>query len=165
MSVNKYLPHLVVLPEDAADAEIANGFSLHPQINQGAIQVLRYVGGWKVVVEKFIKDHVPKMRQYPNRRFLLLIDFDQEQNRLNFIKQQIPDDVCDRVFVLGAFSNPEQLKRQLGIGFESIGEALSVNCEENTNQLWQHELLQHNQRELDRMIADVKPFLFEYEKR
>lgn len=34
MSVNKYSPHVLVLPEDKANSEIANGFLLHPFIKE-----------------------------------------------------------------------------------------------------------------------------------
>ncbi|NJL41272.1 MAG: hypothetical protein HC899_34565 [Leptolyngbyaceae cyanobacterium SM1_4_3] len=160
MSVNKYLPHILVLPEDEADSDIANGFLLHPQLNARSIQVLPYVGGWKVVVEKFITNFIPTMRQYPNRWFVLLIDFDREEDRLDYIKQQIPDDVKDRVFVLGALSNPEELRSSLEKSLEAIGESLSANCSDNTDGLWGHDLLRHNKTELERMISSVKPFLF-----
>jgi len=86
MSVNKYLPHILVLPEDEADSDIANGFLLHPQLNARSIQVLPYVGGWKVVVEKFITNFIPTMRQHPDRWFVLLIDFDREESRLDYIR-------------------------------------------------------------------------------
>ncbi|MEA5419480.1 hypothetical protein VB712_09600 [Spirulina sp. CCNP1310] len=165
MSSNNYLPHLVILPEDEADAKIAHGFTLNLQINQRAIQVLPYAGGWKVVVGKFIKDHATKMRQYLERRFLLLIDFDKQlQNRLPYIQNQIPENVRDRVFILGVFSKPEKLGSALGKKLESIGEEIADNCEQNSNQFWQHDLLKHNQAELERMIADVKPFLFAHGK-
>lgn len=160
MSVNKYLPHILVLPEDEADSDIANGFLLHPQLDERAIQVLPYVGGWKVVVEKFTTNFIPTMRQYPSRWFVLLIDFDGEEGRLNHIKQQIPDDVKDRVFVLGVLSNPEELRSSLGKNFEAIGESLSADCSDNTDGLWGHDLLRHNKTELERMISSVKPFLF-----
>jgi hypothetical protein len=160
MSVNKYLPHILVLPEDEADSDIANGFLLHPQLNVRSIQVLPYVGGWKVVVEKFTANFIPTMRQYPNRWFVLLIDFDREESRLDYIKQQIPNDVKNRVFVLGALSNPEELRSSLGKSLEAIGESLSANCSDNTDGLWGHDLLKHNKTELERMISSVKPFLF-----
>jgi hypothetical protein len=160
MSVNKYLPHILVLPEDEADSDIVNGFLLHPQLNAQSIQVLPYVGGWRVVIEKFIINFIPTMRQYPNRWFVLLIDFDRQEDRLDYIKQRIPNDVKDRVFVLGTLSNPEELRSSLGKSLEAIGESLSANCSDNTDGLWGHELLKHNETELKRMISSVKPFLF-----
>lgn len=160
MSVNKYLPHLLILPEDKADSGIANGFSLYPQLNERSIQILPYVGGWEVVVEKFTKDYMPTIRQYPNRCFVLLIDFDREEGRLDYVKQQIPDDVKDRVFVLGVLSSPEKLRSSIGKSLESIGESLSANSSDNTDELWGHDLLRHNKTELECMISSVKPFLF-----
>ena len=35
MSVNVYKPHVLVLPEDDADRQIANGFLLDPSLNWG----------------------------------------------------------------------------------------------------------------------------------
>lgn len=160
MSVNKYLPHILVLPEDEADSDIANGFLLNPQLNERSIQVLPYAGGWKVVIERFTKDFAPTMRQYPGRFFVLLIDFDEEESRFDYVKQQIPDDLIDRVFILGILSTPEKLKKSLGKNLEAIGEALSANCSDNTDELWKHDLLKHNQNELERIVSSVKPFLF-----
>lgn len=31
---------------------------------------------------------------------------------------------------------------------------------DNTNELWGHDLLKHNKKELERMVLAVKPFLF-----
>jgi hypothetical protein len=49
------------------------------------------------------------MRQYPQRNILLIIDFDECEDRLNFVESYIPDDIKNRVFVLGVQSNPESL--------------------------------------------------------
>jgi len=93
---------------------------------------------------------------------VLLIDFDnQYKTRFPYFKNNIPVDLQCRVFVLDVWSEPEQLKRALGcVGFEKIGEALAMDCYENTTQTWEHELLEHNKSELHRMMAAVKPFLF-----
>ena len=160
MSVNKYLPHLLVLPEDKADSDIVNGFLLHPQLNERSIQVLPPASGWVAVVEKFERDYIPTMRQYSKRQMVLLIDFDKKDDQFEHISNKIPHDFKDRVFVLGVLDEPEKLKRSLGKNFESIGEALAANCAENTDELWRHDLLKHNQPELERMISSIKPFLF-----
>jgi hypothetical protein len=160
MSINKYKPHVLVLPEDQANAEMANGFLLHPQLNDRSIQVLPYVGGWTAVVEKFTKNFIPKMRQYPHQWFVLLMDFDRTADRLNYVKEQLPEDIQDRVFVLGVLSEPEELRNDLGQSLEWIGESLAASCADHTYGLWDHNLLQHNKTELTRMIASVKPFLF-----
>ena len=44
--------------------------------------------------------------------------------------------------------------------FETIGETLANNCADNTHDLWNHDLLKHNETELERMRVIIKPFLF-----
>jgi len=101
------------------------------------------------------------MKECPERRIVLLIDFDQQhEKRLTHVKEISPE-LVDRVFVLGALSEPENLKRNIGKSFEKIGEALLQDCVDNTRIIWGHDLLKHNESELDRMILSVKPFLFD----
>ncbi|ACK66856.1 conserved hypothetical protein [Rippkaea orientalis PCC 8801] len=158
---NKYKPHLVILPEDDANRQIALGFENNEKLNSRVIQILSEAGGWKDVVKTFTDDYVSKMRQYPERRMVLLIDFDEKDYnyRLDYVKQHIPNDLEDRVFVIGVSDDPEELRRNTGKSFEKIGETLANDCAENTNKLWGHKLLKHNKAELDRMIISVKPFL------
>jgi hypothetical protein len=160
MSVNKHRPHILVLPEDDANRQIANGFILDLNLNSRAIQVLPEARGWKDVVDKFTNDYASTMRQYPHRIIALLIDFDEDKDRLIYVKQQIPDILKNRVFVIGVLSEPERLSRDINKSFEKIGEALAKDCSDNTNELWGHDLLKHNKTELERMISSVKPFLF-----
>ncbi len=160
MSVNNYSPHLVVLPEDKANSDIANAFLLHPQIDLRSTQVLPYIGGWGAVVKHFTDKHISKMRQYSERRIVLLIDFDEEQNRCDYVKREIPEDLIDRVFVLGVFSEPEELRNITRQSYEKIGKSLANDCAENTDKLWKHDLLKHNEAELKRIISSIKPFLF-----
>ncbi|MBD2502468.1 hypothetical protein [Anabaena azotica] len=161
MSINKYQPHLVVLPEDDADRQIANGFILDSNLNDRAIQILPPAGGWGKVVEQFLAVHVPEMRKFPERFIVLLIDFDDQQDtRFDYVKNQIPDEIIDRVFIIGVLSEPEALRAKTNKNFETIGETLAKDCSQNTNELWGHELLRHNKAELDRIVVSVKPFLF-----
>ena len=156
---NKYQPHIHVFAEDDANRQIANGFLLGPNLNNRAVKVLALRGGWIKTVEEFTKEYAPEMRQLPERRMVLLIDFDDE-NRLSYVESHIPDDLKARVFVLGVLSEPENLRTDIKKTFEEIGEALAKDCSDNTNELWGHNLLKHNQRELDRMASSVKPLLF-----
>lgn len=162
MSANKYQPHVLVLPEDDANRQIATGFILNESLNQRAIQVLPSAGGWKRVVDKFKDDYISTMLQYPNRIIVLMIDFDDDQEaRLSFVKNEIPDYLRNRVFVVGVKSEPENLKREIHKTFEGIGEALANDCSDNTNKTWSHDLLIHNKVEVDRMNSSVRPFLFQ----
>lgn len=151
----------MVLPEDDANRQIANGFLLQPNLKGRAIQVLPASGGWTKVLNCFRNDHLPEMQQYPHRKIVLLIDFDEcADERLRLVNNQIPDDIKERVFILGVRSNPESLRQDIHGTFEGIGEALAKDCSDNTNELWGHRLLMHNDSELGRMISSVKPFLF-----
>lgn len=161
MSVNNYQAHLLVLPEDRANSEIATGFLLNPQLNQRSIQVLPFARGWRTVIERFVRDYVPTMGKYPHRLIVLLIDFDGDENRLDHVKREIPEDLKERVFVLGVLSEPEKLRRGTGKNFEEIGEALARDCPRDVNDLWNHDLLKHNRTELDRVITAVRVFLFD----
>ncbi|WP_341738786.1 hypothetical protein [Microcoleus sp. CAWBG640] len=106
------------------------------------------------------KKYASEMRQLPQRMMVLLIDFDDDENRLSYVESHIPDDLKLRVFVLGVLSEPENLKRESKKTFEEIGEALAKDCSDNKNELWGHNLLKHNKRELERMASSVKPILF-----
>ena len=169
MSVNRQLPHLLILPEDDANRQIAKAFELklktYGYANQ--VQVLPEVGGWGKVVEKFMEVYISKMRRSQHSIMVLLIDFDDKnldclgyKNRLDFIQDKVPDDLKERVFVLGSRIAPEQLKKDMNKSFEKIGKSLAKDCEENTNTTWGHHLLQHNENELKRIRFSVKSFLF-----
>ncbi|MEH2235488.1 hypothetical protein [Nostoc sp.] len=150
-----------MLPEDDANRQIANEFIVNiNRLNNRTIQLQPEARGWQNVVETFTNDYASTMRQYPHRMIALLIDFDEDEDRLSYVKHQIPDDLKNRVFVLGVFSEPERLRKDINKGFQKIGEALAKDCSDNTNELWGHDLLKHNKTELDRMISSVKPFLF-----
>lgn len=161
MSVNKHRPHLLVLPEDDADRQIANGFVLDLNCNLRAIQVLNEAGGWEKVVGIFKSDYLPEMRKLSERRIVLLMDFDDKpEDRKSFVEREIPEDIKNRVFVLGVRSEPENLRNATGKKFEAIGAALAKDCAENKQDFWMHDLLKHNEPELHRLIEDVRPFLF-----
>ena len=160
--MNKYKSHILILPEDDANREIANGFILNENLDSRSIQILPSAGGWKRVIENFADNHISIMRQFTNRMIVLVIDFDNEyENRFNYVKDQIPSYLRDRVFVLGTQSEPEKLKRAVGKNFEDIGATLAKDCSDNTNILWNHDLLKHNKTEVDRMVLKVKPYLFQ----
>lgn len=102
-------------------------------------------------MEEFRDVHVSEMRRYPERRIVLLIDFDGRIQRLSYVKGEIPSDLSDRVFVLGVLSEPERLKKSIGMTLEQIGKALAQDCVDETRSVWAHALLTHNETELDLM--------------
>jgi hypothetical protein len=160
MKVNREKEHFLVLPEDDANRQIVIGFINDLNVDNSAIQVLPIADGWKKAVEQLTIDDGLRLRQYPQRRIILIIDFDKKENRLSYVESQIPKDLKERVFVLGVQSNPQKLKSDIKKSFEEIGKALAQDCSDNTNELWGHKLLTHNKTELERMVSSVKPFLF-----
>jgi hypothetical protein len=159
--MNKYAPHVYVIPEDDRDRQIADGFVLHHQVKDRRIQVMPPAGGWLKVLKTFQDEFVPKLREYTQAHVVMLIDFDgRVAERLDEFRQATPDALKDRVFVVGSKYEPETLKRALKIGFEAIGKSLANDCDTGTTECWDHEQLQHNDAEQRRLVQIVKPFLF-----
>lgn len=162
MSANKALPHLLVLPEDDANHEIAIGFRLDAGVKKyRQMDVLRSARGWLNVLEIFRSVHIAEMDKYPTRFMILLIDFDGREDRLEQARDAIPAHLADRVFVLGASGEPEEVRRALHRSYEEIGLALAEDCREETDQTWGHDLLRHNDGELNRLRPHVRRILFE----
>lgn len=161
MSVNAYEPHVFVLPEDDANRQLADGFHLEVDwFRQKQMQVLRVARGWRRVLEFFKSEHAAEMDRNPNRFMVLLIDLDRKHDRLDVVKAEIPTGLADRVFVLGAWHEPEDLRKAKLGSYEAIGSALAKDCREETDSTWGHLLLQHNASELDRLREHVRPILF-----
>ncbi len=161
MSVNKYLPHVYVIPEDHADEQIANGFVLHDQVKSPQIQILPCTGGWSSVLEKFVKEYVTHLRNHKNGYVIMLIDFDLEyETRRKHFEEKVPDDLKNRVFVVGPKDEPEVLKKALGGSLEDIGESLAEDCFKRTSDVWGHDHLNHNEPDLQRLLQSVRPIIF-----
>ncbi len=116
---SKYLPHILILPEDDADRQIAVGFILDPGVDQRRIQVLPPAGGWLKVLESFEKNHVADLRRFADRVVVMVIDFDGHEDRLDQAKNRIPAELQDRVFFLGARTEPEAIKRKRWVSLRS----------------------------------------------
>jgi hypothetical protein len=158
VSVNKYLPHILVLPEDDANARLANEF--HLQVNHlRQMQVLEPAGGWVEVLDLFQQVHVHEMVRCQGRFMILMIDFDGHQNRLQIAKTRVPPALVDRVFVLGVWTEPEGLRAAEG-SFKDIGLAMADDCRQGTNNVWGNRLLQHNAGELARFKQQACSILF-----
>jgi hypothetical protein len=143
--MNRYVPHVYVLPEDDCDRQLANGFVGHDQVKTPRIQVMPPVGGWREVLKEFQTEYVRRLREDPQGHVVLLVDFDGDyQNRRATFAAAIPPDVTDRVFVVGASQTPEDLKTALNRSFEQIGRDLAQDCFASTQKVWGHAHLQHN---------------------
>lgn len=158
MSVNRYLPHILVVPEDDANRQLANGFVLEATTHQ--IQVLTEVGGWRRVLDTFVQDHIRSMGLYNRRLVILLLDFYNDVGRLQTVRNEIPPALNDRVFILGVLTEPEELKRA-GLGsYEVIGQKMAIDCRDGTDEIWSHNLLHHNRDELARLNQAARGFIF-----
>jgi len=124
------------------------------------MQVLAEAGGWNEVLKHFNKNEVQGMDKWPNRFMVLLIDFDSKQDRLDTAKAEIPAHLTERVFILGALTEPEDLRKAKLGNYDAIGSTLSKECRKETDSTWRHPLLQHNASELARLREHVRPILF-----
>ena len=112
MSVNRYRPHVYVLPEDDANREIANGFLRHPSLrNHRQVQVMPNARGWSNALDKFRMEYIRVLSNKNNSHVFLLIDFDYDGGRRGAVESVIPEELRDRAFVIGAWSNPEALRQ------------------------------------------------------
>jgi hypothetical protein len=83
MSCNKNVPHVLVLPEDDANRQLARGFHLNVDWDrERQMQVLEVAGGWNRVLNLFESVHIVEMDRCPHRFMILLIDFDDQERRL-----------------------------------------------------------------------------------
>jgi hypothetical protein len=158
MSKNNFKPHLVVLPEDKANANIVTGFNKAVAAKQ--FLLLKPAGGWLEVLNAFHQIHVAELRRFQHRYVLLVVDFDNDPNRFEYIRARIPSDLEERTFVVGSFTNPEKLRSSMGQSLESIGTAIAEDCRNRTDFTWRHPLLQHNLLEFERLNKLIRPILF-----
>jgi hypothetical protein len=158
MALNRERPHLLVLPEDDATRSIAVGFA---DVAIGQMQVLDSARGWPHVRDEISSTFATKLRRYPHCHLVLLIDFDDDfNNRMATFRAAIPQDIANRVFVLGAYTEAETLRRASGLKFGPIGQKLAGECERNEAELWNHLQVKHNEPEAMRLRATVNHFLF-----
>lgn len=157
MSTNNYRPHLLIIPEDAANVDLALGVSLSANVKRHRITIERAAGGYLKALEKYKADIDASMRQFTQRLVVLLIDFDGEHDRFATMMERLPPEHKNRVFILGVFKEPEDLKRAFHYKtLENLGGAMLDGCPKQMSAIWQHELLKHNQEELLRLKQEIK---------
>lgn len=158
MAVNHHRPHLVVLSEDDATRSLAVGFSDQAC---GQIDIRKPAGGWPSVLHLFQQTYIAHLRKYDNAHVLMLIDFDHDfPNRLTHFQNNVPPEVADRVYILGAEDEAETLKRQQKMHLGPLGEQLALECRDQQHLHWLCPQLVHNHPEVVRLSAKVRPFLF-----
>lgn len=154
MTVNKYRPHLLIVPEDDANKDLAVGFLMRfHDLPLSALRIEDVAGGWTSARERLVL-LCRTLRNLQHRRVLVLVDFDESDTRREDVLQVVPDDLKERVFVLGVWSEPEELQRALShTSRERIGALLAQDCEGGTRQTWEHRLLVHNADEVARLCT------------
>ncbi len=160
MMVNRYRPHVWLIPEDDADRQLAVGFLNHEAVADAVVGVRAPAGGWHEVLDVFESEYLPQLRRYQGAHVVMLIDFDGDESRRAHFEGRIADDVKPRVFVVGSKDDPETLRRELGMSLEKIGRELAQDCLADELRLWLHPHLVHNGAELRRMTRVIKPILF-----
>jgi hypothetical protein len=156
VSINRYRPHVLILPEDDANRQIANGFIINSESSQ--IQIENNAGGWLNVCSKFLSNYVEGMAKYPGRHVILIVDFDDDADRFDAVRRNIENQYLDRVFILGVKPEPEDLKRALSTSFEAIGKQMAKDCHGGSGGIWDDSRLNHNADELTRMCAALGDF-------
>jgi hypothetical protein len=158
VSVNRVLPHLLILPEDDAERQIAVGFHLEFPTRQ--IQVMPVAGGWGKALKLATEDYANHLRRYPEARLAVLIDMDGDPpSRLQRASEGVPEDIRERLFILGPAKEPEDLSRAGFGALEEIGRQLGRECRDGDTALWDDEQLRHNRGEADRLRAQM-PAIF-----
>ena len=161
MAVNVYKPHLYVIPEDDADRQFADGFELDYRLKPRAMQVMPTAGGWMKVVEKILDDYVPKVRRNRHTHVIGIIDCDEHPKRIEEQLERIPEDVRDRIFLLGTLEDPQAFKRSVNQSFEKIGIDLADECFRKQFELWRHAHFSHLYDEIDRAAGTLHSILFD----
>ncbi len=157
MAPNRDFPHVLVMPEDEHNREMANGFLMGLPSPNRQIQVLPSAGGWKKALETVSSQG---LASYPRRFLVLLVDFDRDPGRPEFAASKIPGEYRERVFVIGSLHEPKDLV-VAGLGSrEKIGLALAEHCQHDTNDTWSTPQLQHDTAELARLRVPIRPILF-----
>jgi hypothetical protein len=161
MSVNKFKPHVWIIPEDDANRQVAVGFIGNPHLKTRTVDVRPCAGGWLPVLEIFESEFISYLREYPDSYVILLLDFDGNGDiRKTHCFERVPEDLKNRVFLLGAMETPEKLKRELHESSERIGELLAEDCTTGEITHWCHPHLVHNLPELNRLLPILKPIVF-----
>jgi len=162
--MNRYAPHVYIIPEDDCDRQLANGFILHDQLKAPRVQVREPAGGWSEVLKTFQTEYIHLLRaDQPGHEgyVVMLIDFDGHyDDRRKEFEEAIPVDLKERVFVVGSKVTPEALKNELAENYERIGLLLADDCFGGTETMWNHDHLKHNDPDRLRMVNVIRPILF-----
>lgn len=66
-----------------------------------------------------------------------------------WLRASVSSALAERVFVLSAGTEPEELRNELGT-FEAIGRTIAGQCLQGSDEVWGHAMLRHNLPEVKR---------------
>ncbi len=161
MAVNKYIPHLFVIPEDDANRQMAIGFEKDDRIRARSLQIVAPAGGWSKALEKLKGEYYRVLESNPNSHVLVIIDCDQDSQRIPCALAKVPGHLQNRVFIIGTLSEPEELRKSLNGTLEMIGESVAQECYDPNQLIWKHDQLQHNSTEVIRLKSVLFPVVFD----
>lgn len=158
---NKFKEQLIVIPEDDANRDLANGFvrAMSPQKHRN-IWIESSAGGWLKAVEACKELDLASRTKWV---VVLLIDFDGKfPARLAEIKADIDSQLHSRVFVLGSADEAETINsgRKLETTGRELGEACASAASTSPGSRWMMKDLAHNAPELTRLCTAVGSLLF-----
>jgi len=167
LSVNKFQPHLLILPEDQAVKDVAIGAVESIRVKAAAnLSIEKLLDGWRKLEDRLPEyDHY--LGKHPEARLLAIIDLDGDRNRPDEVRTWINVSFADRIFLLSSFHEPEALQRalhqdlKLTGSLEMIGGTLVDDCPDDQSEAWAHSHLEHNKPELERFMASCRPILFD----
>jgi len=104
-------------------------------------------------VPKYFLDNLANtMNRFEKRFVLLLVDFDGiGERRFNAVVSQIPENLRNRVFVIGTVIEPERFSKDVGLTLEELGQELARECLDGEPKIWGSDHLKHNLPELEKM--------------
>jgi hypothetical protein len=165
MAVNRLIQHLYIIPEDDANRQMAIGFERDDRVRPRAIQIVAPAGGWMKALERLKKDYFDLLRKNRKTHVMVLIDCDDEADRIKDALANVPTELKDRVFILGTLNEPEVLKKSLSIPLEEIGALVAEECFDGDRGFWQHHQLHHNSEELSRIEQALYHIVFKTDRR
>jgi hypothetical protein len=159
MSCNSHKPHVLVLAEDEPYRKLAAGFVDHHDIK--SVIRAEVCGGWTSVFDQ-ARQEIRQMHKFKERILVLLMDFDRNyEARKQRLDEIVPPDLKDRVFLLGANVESEDLKRNFQSSSHfNVGKKIADACVRSPVVLSETPQLTNSIQEMRRLRSKVENFLF-----
>jgi len=163
---NNERPHVLILPEDKAFAEMANGFLLEVD-NDRQARVEKF-GGGKEGLRRRVIELLPSLGRYLERSLVVLFDGDRKDSPLDFWAEVQAERSATRVFFVWTRAEAEDLRREFmnagylveGNHLEGIGKVLATDCRDHSWNKWACEQLTDCHTSQADGLATLREILF-----